>query len=137
MSKDDLSAFNWLNSEFDSAYTNEMWSPDEAFDCIWMMYDADWQALYKTWPKKGPKWKVICVYVLGHGPAKQGKVLLKDALTDTNPELVREAALALTRLALIEPDQLNLEIDVLAHIQTIAEHSPAGTIDEIQELIKK
>jgi hypothetical protein len=54
--------------QLDAELTDHPDAPDTALDLVYMMKDADWEALLRAIALRSVSWREGCAYVLGEGP---------------------------------------------------------------------
>jgi hypothetical protein len=125
-------AFHWLVNNMIDA--NEY--PDEHFDWVYMLRDADWDELARIYPQKPPPWREAWAYVVAQGPASEALEVLATAIRDPDPNVSLQAALSVVDLHDLFPEEAQISGSLLSSLQEIAERAERSA-DEVRAFLAR
>ncbi len=132
----ELEAFSGIDT-FCTAYAGDPGtSPDEAFDLIFMMKEADWSALAAAWNDRAARWREGCVYILGHGPAHLCVPILERALFDEDRAVAAEAAIGYAELVLESGQPTRLSLAVRQQLSELLRLSSGPHLEPLRTLLE-
>ncbi|MCC7535791.1 MAG: hypothetical protein IT379_06245 [Deltaproteobacteria bacterium] len=79
-------------------------TPDEHYDVVHMLTDADWDALLAVYPSRTPRWREALAYVVAQGPSGPSLRVLRIAIRDEDRDVAVQAALSMIDLCDLDVD---------------------------------
>lgn len=114
-----------------------LYSPDSAFDWVFMLQPDDWPLIERAWSQRSPLWREALAYVLIDGPLVQAQQILRRALTDNEFSVACQAALSLCHQMLEYPDGVPFDSSLLPRLREIREAADTRDMQEVDAVLSK
>lgn len=126
-------AFRWL----DQHLIESLDAPDEAFDCVFMLRDADWPLFEAVWGDRPAEWREAFAYVFCEGPIRESQALLRRALFDANSNVACEAACTLCHQYQLDPQLVVFDSIVVDRLRHVFEQNGGRHMEDVHTVLKQ
>ena len=127
-------AFRWL----DANMIQSLVEPDEALDWVYLATPEDWALLEAAWDSRSPDWREAMAYVVGNGPTRESRSLLRRGLFDRNLRVAQQSGISLCHQYVEFPeDAVPIDPELVARMREIVAVSGESDMDPVPEFLAR